>query len=82
MWLLSKRGNYIVAYGKFIWILHFSAITNWNTSEGNIEKYIFLFLMEKNWDKIYMIFIQWIELAFTLYENQKEKKIVNLMEWN
>ena len=29
-----------------------------------------------------MIFIQWIELAFTLYENQKEKKIVNLMEWN
>ena len=39
--------------------------------------YIFSFLTEKNYVKVYVILIHRVEMVFTSYENRKEKKQTN-----
>ena len=55
-----------------------SYIINWNVTkiiEPTFKSiYIFSFLTEKNYVKVYVILIDQIELVFRSYENQKETK--------
>ena len=41
----------------------------------NFWEYNFTFLTEKNWVLVFIILINWTELAFTSYENKKQKKL-------
>ena len=49
-------------------------LKHWKKQWTNFWEYIFTFLTEKNCVLVFIILINWTELAFTSYENKKQKK--------